>query len=1037
MSDNFEDFFARYSIFCLASKVCPLKSVKKFLNGTELSCAVEAIRPEHWGFLLTALCVDNTLTKVHFYSCLPLHTEDKVNSKKKKRKSNRGFPTPYGRTSENISNICQSLAGLLQSSSKLQAIQLENLPIQLQDAVNLSQGLKLSAVKEVSFVGCLFAAKAVKTICSSLHSTPVEWINFNSCRLNPEDLLALNDLLLAHKNRRSSEIFKATLRYQTADFDSFVGLKRISLGDNAITDQGVSKLVESLEDDHWIQALDLYKCGISNEGGRLLLELCKRQSVIQLIDLRFSNIDEMLLRRIGQQLHLNSAGKQNKYKMLQTWVPPRMVYPKVLAKKKVLKKPPPVMQIVRVMENPNDVDYSTMSIFQKASSMLDVGCQTDPFDDPLCDELIIGEAKKMRKSLLGELKVRRYLTQEIEKYMNENKHLRNELRKISDHCGAVVLDKDTYLDIRRTFERFKKFLDIMKDYGLWDFIRLLGINEEAEIVLIQDDPEAKMQVKVIEQKLDAADNPAGPFSCIKLSKLAKKAPDPEPEKFCPCQKHDKRQMPFDPHTQCQTTAGYAVPTPCTRPAQTEVKKVKTNVSSTEKGSVLKMFKELRERSYCKESVPNQEQKPETRRKHDSGSDFKHCKDCPKCHICIKQLSPSSIPEKLRDFKCPADFIKVVKSELEKCPHRPVQTSNPCKMPDSCQKPPNTFSQGPLLASDEHRRKADNYIRKKVAQQRLSGEKLERLLTEKAALAMAARSKSVDLGQSNVTPILIRKELSEESISGANNFCSVPLCNSSVASNQSLKRPSESSQSGRNAADLEFPQETSHRIFLNPQMFTEEDIAEIKDLTMRGVPLLSNSESSLSDRSSSSQEQLASSGRSLSNSSSEKSNCQNQKSKSKSKSKYGSSAPSLHNEEQVSKSYLETVSDDSTSKDAKSFSEIEVSSKTLSRKKSETEQGNSASHSKHSVPPKNENHSSSSGKRNSKASKNNLSKHSNKSSKSEQPRNAPKGATANAKVASQKLEQKKQEDSSVPSLSDITSVSSRAINTDSIMHQISE
>lgn len=48
------------------------------------------------------------------------------------------FPTPYGRTPKNISNIMITLDNLLETSETLSILKLENLPITIEDAEQLA-----------------------------------------------------------------------------------------------------------------------------------------------------------------------------------------------------------------------------------------------------------------------------------------------------------------------------------------------------------------------------------------------------------------------------------------------------------------------------------------------------------------------------------------------------------------------------------------------------------------------------------------------------------------------------------------------------------------------------------------------------------------------------------------------------------------------------------------------------------------------------------------------------------------------------------
>lgn len=76
MAQPKEDFWSRYSKMCLQDKIYPSKSIIKNLKSTDLSCIVESLRSEHWKYLLLSLCRDDSLTKVHFASCVTPHEDE-------------------------------------------------------------------------------------------------------------------------------------------------------------------------------------------------------------------------------------------------------------------------------------------------------------------------------------------------------------------------------------------------------------------------------------------------------------------------------------------------------------------------------------------------------------------------------------------------------------------------------------------------------------------------------------------------------------------------------------------------------------------------------------------------------------------------------------------------------------------------------------------------------------------------------------------------------------------------------------------------
>uniref|UniRef100_A0A8C2GGI1 Centrosomal protein 78 n=1 Tax=Cyprinus carpio TaxID=7962 RepID=A0A8C2GGI1_CYPCA len=87
--------------------------------------------------------------------------------------------------------------------------------------------------------------------------------------------------------RRHSAAWVETLRYRKAEFEAMSGLRRITLNDNIlIGDQGVSALSRELTEDLWVKAVDLQRCGISNEGARVLEQMLQSNSTLCVLDIR-------------------------------------------------------------------------------------------------------------------------------------------------------------------------------------------------------------------------------------------------------------------------------------------------------------------------------------------------------------------------------------------------------------------------------------------------------------------------------------------------------------------------------------------------------------------------------------------------------------------------------------------------------------------------------------------------------------------------------------------------------------------------------
>ncbi|GFT20074.1 centrosomal protein of 78 kDa [Nephila pilipes] len=468
------DFWAHYSCLCLKSKIFPLTSVLKKIKGTKLQCPVEAIRKEHWPLLLSALNVDNSFTEIYFFTRYSLDEQKEMCKEKKKKKSNLCFPIPYGCSAKNIADICMCVANLLHSSEALKVLKIENLCLRHEDFQSLSKGLKDSNIEKLSLAGCQLLNESIEVICRSLQSSNVELLDLSSCGLSELGMISISDLIKAHHLKRSNDMFPDTLRYRLPVFDAMKGLRRIYLNNNDIGNKGMEILMNSLEEDMWMKAFDLQKCGIGNEGAKSILKVLKSNVGLQLIDMRQNDIDDSLIDRIALQLSLNNSQKEIKYQLGDLWESKskKIIRCKVMKVKSVKRLSPP-----KFGKNLSLKNHVKTTLQIKKPKVKDANTQTT---SELSDEMI-----EMQKVLSHEIRMQKSLKHLVKKYKMENSLLRKELDKMAVLDDYILMDQETFIEVKNTFEKFKKFLEAMKKYGLWECLEMLEVDGKTDISVKQ------------------------------------------------------------------------------------------------------------------------------------------------------------------------------------------------------------------------------------------------------------------------------------------------------------------------------------------------------------------------------------------------------------------------------------------------------------------------------------------------------------------------------------------------------------------------
>ncbi|XP_042908093.1 uro-adherence factor A isoform X2 [Parasteatoda tepidariorum] len=629
---NSYDFWTRYSNLCLKCKVCPLKSVIKHMKGTTLCCPVERIRSEHWQFLLSALSVDNSLTRVQFKSDLPSLEEQEALWKRRRRKKDESYPCPYGYSSHNISDICKYTARLLTVSQTLQTLILENLPITKEDALHLAEGLKSTLLKEFSLRCYPFSDEVIEIVCRGLWDSNVFLIDFSACNLSLEGLNSIRNVILKHKARRNVQVFPDTLRYRLPVFEKMMGLTRIIFNGNNIGDKGVNMICEAVSDDRWIQALDLQCCGITNEGAKAILEQITANNVIQLVDLRLNEIAGPILDRISLQLGVNSFGKLMNFPHLPLWKPrsfsKAIPVRKNKLKTKVSKKYSVAKKIIRKETKSLEQAFriSCEIIDSKEGSTKDAMVQTNVLDEV-----------KHLKFKSENLKLR-HLNETLRR---ENMNLRQEIMRNSSSDSAILIDKETYTEIKHVFEKFQRFFKLMKDNGLWDLVSTIGVAEYENTRLKAVPSESKV---CFVEKVDVP-----PDGCPSNGPILKQ------QRNCSC--HNPACIS---NQKAEKENNVSIVNQAQKFTEERVQ------LKMDKAKVSKVFKDIRE-TYTNCDFGKQVPPPHrSTRKYSLGDVQAGSKSFPTTKpLSLKCVLNRDIPDKFMQIQTREDFYEAIRSEMEK------------------------------------------------------------------------------------------------------------------------------------------------------------------------------------------------------------------------------------------------------------------------------------------------------------------------------------------------------------------------------------
>lgn len=282
-------FYVWYAELCRRLNTSPLSVVKppKLRSNTVLDFVCDRIRPEEWKPLLSALEKDTSLHVIAIRSrmqCQFLHDIDNLDKLLRMKRRVGSLWTSYMLTA-----LLKSLCRAIKESNVLNCVELEGLPITIEYMQPLLVSLsKNTTLKIVSLPYCSIRDEGCRELCLALRFQPnVEILNLSGCGLTSISGGYIADVIKFQRINRYCECWHKSLRYEDPNVDNMGGLKRITLNNNPnIGDEGLSRILDELDDDLWIKAIDMQKCGISENLAKRIIDLVEYSRSLEVVDFR-------------------------------------------------------------------------------------------------------------------------------------------------------------------------------------------------------------------------------------------------------------------------------------------------------------------------------------------------------------------------------------------------------------------------------------------------------------------------------------------------------------------------------------------------------------------------------------------------------------------------------------------------------------------------------------------------------------------------------------------------------------------------------
>ncbi|XP_014027650.2 centrosomal protein of 78 kDa isoform X1 [Salmo salar] len=314
-----QDFESYYDYACAMQDSVPLSAVKANLSQGMLDFNGDRLKLTDWTPILNSLTINKQLQHVAVRSCYQSGLG--IGEPERYRAGNRK-KIPAIRSKEMTFKLCKALTECLTASPNLKTLQLHGLPFRERDLITLTKGLAKSvALENLSLAHCPIADEGLEAICQSVKYSPsIKTVDFTGCNLTWRGAEHMANIIKHQAMRRHSAAWAESLRYRRPEFEGMGGLRRVTLNCNTLVgDRGAAALAQELAEDLWVKALDLQKCGLSNDGTRSLLEALKSNSTLCVLDIRRNPlVDNDLMKSVIERVLMNANGQSSQY----SWIKP-------------------------------------------------------------------------------------------------------------------------------------------------------------------------------------------------------------------------------------------------------------------------------------------------------------------------------------------------------------------------------------------------------------------------------------------------------------------------------------------------------------------------------------------------------------------------------------------------------------------------------------------------------------------------------------------------------------------------------------------
>ncbi|KAK1892192.1 Centrosomal protein of 78 kDa [Dissostichus eleginoides] len=451
---------------------------------------------------------------------------------------------PAFRSKDMTFKLCKALRECLTVSPNLKTLQLNGLPLRERDLITLTKGFAKSvSLENLSLANCPISDEGLEVICQSVkYSTSIRTVDFTGCNLTWRGAEHMANIIKHQGMQRHGTAWAESLRYRHPQFEGMGGLRRVTLNCNTlIGDRGAAALAHELAEDLWVKAVDLQRCGLSNEGARRLLEALKTNSALCVLDIRSNPlIDKVLIKTVLEKVLMNADRQSSEYCWIKpaasepqrASAPKRRAVPSTARGKTTFRIAPRKGPSPRGRSSdaaPTQKPYSRSECvpwraaaraerqrgfppgvcvmdqsFEGAATVkvtMETDSEADDYEEVEDEEVVVEdriterkfnhlqmELKECRLRLAEERRARLRAESRLMEHELDNARLRDNNLSLSEALAATgsasapaalsALEDEAVLEsIESSFTKFHAFLDLLKDAGLGQLASLAGIDK--------------------------------------------------------------------------------------------------------------------------------------------------------------------------------------------------------------------------------------------------------------------------------------------------------------------------------------------------------------------------------------------------------------------------------------------------------------------------------------------------------------------------------------------------------------------------------